>query len=119
MEALYSIFEGFWFSPTELIMTSLFHFEDKVHRKRLTRVESTPLLFSRLLCQVLEHIGFPDKPKIERCRDCEAVLTIDRWQIMPRSYHLPPPDPAEDQPAVDLPIEEQPASAVHTEEPQF
>ena len=38
---------------------------------------------------------------------------------MPRSYHLPPSDPAEDQPAVDLPIEEQPAPAVHIEEPQL
>ena len=42
MEALYRISEGFWFSPAELIMTSLFHFEDKVHRKSLTRAESTP-----------------------------------------------------------------------------
>ena len=31
-EALYSISEGFWFSLTELIMTSLFHIEDRVHR---------------------------------------------------------------------------------------
>ena len=38
---------------------------------------------------------------------------------MPRSYHLPPPDPVEDQPTVDLPTEEQPTSAVHTEEPQI
>ena len=38
---------------------------------------------------------------------------------MPRSYHLPPLDPAKDQPAVDLPIEEQPTPAVHTEEPQI
>ena len=36
MEALYHISEGFWFSPAELIMTSLFPFEDKVHRKSLT-----------------------------------------------------------------------------------
>ena len=35
LEALYRISEGFWFSPAELIMTSLFHFEDKVHRKSL------------------------------------------------------------------------------------
>ena len=41
VEALYCISEGFWFSPTELIMTSLFHFEDKVHRKSLPRAEST------------------------------------------------------------------------------
>ena len=65
LEALYHISEGFWFSPTELIMTSLFHFEDKVHRRNLTLVESTPLLFPRLLCQVLEHIGFPNEPRIK------------------------------------------------------
>ena len=35
LEALYRILEGFWFSPAELIMTSLFHFEDKVHRRSL------------------------------------------------------------------------------------
>ena len=35
LEALYRISEGFWFSPSELIMTSLFHFEDKVHRRSL------------------------------------------------------------------------------------
>ena len=60
-------------------MTSLFHFEDKVHHKNLTQAESTPLLFPRLLCQVLEHIGFPDEPRIESRRDCEVVLTVNRW----------------------------------------
>ena len=35
LEALYRISEGFWFSPSELVMTSLLHFEDKVHRKGL------------------------------------------------------------------------------------
>ena len=50
LEALYRISKGFWFSPAELIMTYLFHFEDKVHRRSLTRAESTPLLFPRLLC---------------------------------------------------------------------
>ena len=84
-------------------MTSLFHFEDKVHRRSLPRVESTPLLFPRLLCKVLEHIVFPEEPRLERRRDCEVVLTIDRWHTMPRSYHLPPPDPAEDQLAANIP----------------
>ena len=79
MEALYRISEGFWFSPVELVMTSLFHFKDKVHRRNLTRGESTLLLFSRLLCQVLEHIGFLAEPRLERRRDCEAILTIDKW----------------------------------------
>ena len=45
LEVLYGISEGFWFSPEELIMTSLFHFEDRVHRQSLPRVESMPLLF--------------------------------------------------------------------------
>ena len=40
LEALYQISEGFWFSPSELVMTSLLHFEDKVHRKGLARAES-------------------------------------------------------------------------------
>ena len=65
LEVLFHILEGYWFSLTELIMTSLFHFEDRVHRWSLPRVESLPLLFHRLLCQVLEHIGFPVEPHIE------------------------------------------------------
>ena len=44
LEALYRISEGYWFSPSELVMTSLLHFEDKVHRKGLARAESLPLL---------------------------------------------------------------------------
>ena len=35
LEALYRISEGYWFSPSELVMTSLMHFEEKVHRKDL------------------------------------------------------------------------------------
>ena len=35
LEALYRISEGFWFSPSELVMTALLHFENKVHRKGL------------------------------------------------------------------------------------
>ena len=67
LEALYRISEGYWFSPAELFMTSLFHFEDKVHRRNLIRAESTPLLFLRLLCQVLKHLGFPDELQLEHC----------------------------------------------------
>ena len=50
LEVLYRISEGYWFSPAELIMTSLFHFEDRVHRRSLGRAESLPMLFPRLLC---------------------------------------------------------------------
>ena len=49
LEALYRISEGFCFNPSELVMTSLLHFEDKVHRKGLARAESLPLLMPRLL----------------------------------------------------------------------
>ena len=35
LEVLYRISEGYWFSPVELIMTSLFHFEDRVHSRSL------------------------------------------------------------------------------------
>ena len=43
-------------------MTSLLHFEDKVHRKGLARAESIPLLMPRLLSQVLEHLGSRGTP---------------------------------------------------------
>ena len=90
LEAVYNISEGYWFSPVELSMTSLFHFEEKVHRRNLTQAESTPLLFPRLLYQVLEHLGFPDEPRLECRRGCEDVLTINRWPRLPRAQHLPP-----------------------------
>ena len=50
LEALYRISEGYWFSPSELVMTSLMHFEEKVHRKGLVRADSLPQLMPRLLC---------------------------------------------------------------------
>ena len=91
LEVLYRISKGYWFSSTELIMTSLFHFEDRVHHRSLPRAKSLPLLFPHLLCQVLEHIGFPAEPQLERPCSCEATLTINRWRARPRTFHLPPP----------------------------
>ena len=58
-------------------MTSLFHLEDRVHCRSLPRAESLPLIFPRLLCQVLEHIEFPTEPRLERRRGCKATRTID------------------------------------------
>ena len=92
-------------------MTSLFHFEHRVHRRSLPRAESTPLLFSILLCQVLEHIRFPDEPRLECHRGYEATLTVDRWQAMLRAFHLPPPGPDKDQPVVEIPLEDLPLVA--------
>ena len=88
LEALYQISEGFWFNPSELVMTALLHFEDKVHRQGLARAESLPLLMPRLLCQVLEHLGFPEEPRIERRIRCPQVLSMKRAMVMPISFLL-------------------------------
>ena len=95
IEALYRISEGYWFSPFELVMTSLLHFEDKVHRKGLARAESLPLLMPRLLCQVLEHLGFPEEPLIEMRVRCPQVLSMERAMVMPISFILQQQDQEE------------------------
>ena len=63
-------------------MTSLMHFEDKVHRKGLARGKSLPLLMPRLLCQVLEHLGFPEELRIEMRVRCPQVLSMERAMVM-------------------------------------
>ena len=88
LEALYRISEGYWFSPSELVMTSLLHFEDKVHRKGLARAVSLPLLMPRLLSQVLEHLGFPEEPRIERRIRCPQLLSMERAMVMLISFLL-------------------------------
>ena len=88
LEVLYRISEGFWFSPSKLVMTSLLHFEDKVHRKGLARAEGLPLMMPRLLSQVLEHLGFPEEPSIERRISCTQVLSTERSLYMPISIVL-------------------------------
>ena len=88
LEALYLISKGYWFSPSELVMTFLMHFEDKVHRKGLARVESLPLLMPILLFQVLEHLGFPEEPRIEMRVRCPQVLSMERAMVMPISFIL-------------------------------
>ena len=98
-------------------MTSLFHFEDRVHSWSLPRAESMPLLFPRLLCQILEHIGFPAEPRLERRRGCEATLTVNRWRARPRAFHLPPPRLDEDELADDSPRGDLSPITEHTGEP--
>ena len=97
-------------------MTALFYFEDRVHRRSLPRAESTPLLFQRLLCQVLEHVGFQDEPRLKRHHICEATLAVDRWQAMPCAFHLLPPGPYEDQPTAEIPLKDLPPVVEHTKE---
>ena len=86
LEALYQISEGFWFNPAELIMMTLLHFVEKVHRKGLTRAETIPLSMPRLLCHVLEHLGFPEEPHIERRQSYTTIISHERTLSMPRSF---------------------------------
>ena len=82
-------------------MTSLFHFEEKIHRKHLSRAETIPLLFMRLLCHVLEHLEFPDEPHRESRRVCEAKFTFEKCQFVPRAPHFPADPPTEADPHID------------------
>ena len=86
---------GIWFSPAELVMASLLQFEEKVHRKDLARAESIPLLMPRLLCYVLEQIGFPEEPRLEMRARCLHVVSVDRVMTMPVSFHIRPQDQEE------------------------
>ena len=95
LEALYQISEGFWFSPFELVMTALLHFEENVHRMGLARAESIPLLMPRLLSHVLEQLGFPKEPRIERRFRCPQVMSLERAMVMPISFLLQQQDQEE------------------------
>ena len=76
-------------------MTSLMHFEDKVHRKGRARAESLPLLMPRLLSHVLEHLGFPEEPRIKQRIRCPQVLSMERTMVMAISFLLQQQDPDE------------------------
>ena len=68
-------------------MTSLFHFEDKIHHKNLSRVEAIHFSFPRLLSQVLEHPGFLAEPHRERRRVCVAIFTVEKLKFMTSAPH--------------------------------
>ena len=60
-------------------MVVLLHFEEKVHRKKLQQADHIPLLFSRLLCHVLEHMGYPIEPHFESHHHYRDYFTLDKW----------------------------------------
>ena len=96
-------------------MTALLHFEEKVHRKDLARAEAIPLVMPRLLCQVLEHLGFPEEPRIERRQSYPQIVSRERTLSMPLSFFLHPQEEVEDDFAEDLPRGEQPVPVVEVE----
>ena len=98
-------------------MTSLLHFEEKVHRKGLDRAEGLPLLMPRLLSQVLEHLGFPEEPRIERRISCTQVLSMERSLYLPISIILQQQDQEEvaDEVAEDPPRGEDPVPEMEVE----
>ena len=69
-------------------MTAFLHFEEKVHRKDLARVEAIPLLMPRLLCHILEHLGFPEEPRIECLQSCPQILSREWTLSMSLSFLL-------------------------------
>ena len=73
-------------------MASLLQFEEKVHRKDLARAETLPLLMPRLLCYVLEQLGFPEEPRLEMRVRCPLVMSVERVMTMPVSFHIRPQD---------------------------
>ena len=89
-------------------MTSFFHFEEKIHKKHLSRVETIPLLFPRLLSHVLDHLGFLVEPHRERRRVCKATFTVEKWQFVPGVHSLPTYPPAEADPQIHPPQVQQP-----------
>ena len=91
------------------------HFEDKVHRKGLARAKSIPLLMPRLLCQVLEHLGFPEEPRVERRFRCPQVLSMERAMVMPISFLLQQQDQEE---APDQEAEDSHRTDSHAPEPE-
>ena len=93
-------------------MTALLHFEEKVHRKGQARAEAIPLLMPRLLCHVLEHLGFLDEPRIERRQSCPMVVSLERTLSMPLSFLLHQQEEVVDDYVEDLPRGEQPVSAL-------
>ena len=98
-------------------MTSLLHFEEKVHRNGLARAEGLPLLMPRLLSQVLEHLGFPEEPRIERRISCTQVLSTKRSLYMLISIVLQQQDQEEvaDEVVEDPPRGEDPVPDVEVE----
>ncbi|RVW12160.1 hypothetical protein CK203_098553 [Vitis vinifera] len=59
LEALFRMSEGYFFSPHHLIMAVLLYFEEKVHKKKLQRADTIPLLFPSYCAKFWSTWGIP------------------------------------------------------------
>ena len=79
------------------------------------RADSLPLLMSRLLYQVLEHLGFSEEPRTERRIRCPLVLSVERVMTMPVSFLFRQQDQEE---VSDQVAEDSHRDDVHAPEPE-
>ncbi|RVW70922.1 hypothetical protein CK203_059982 [Vitis vinifera] len=94
LDVLFHISEGFYFVSHHLIMASLVHFEEKVHKEEASEAEHYSIAIPRrLLCQILEHMGFPKELSTSTIVfvKSDSLLTkgISWWAIL----HLQEPIP--------------------------
>ncbi|RVW39880.1 hypothetical protein CK203_083167 [Vitis vinifera] len=74
-------FRGILLWPSPPNYGYILYFEEKVHKKKLQRGDVIPLLFPRLLCQILEHLGYPSDPQLERSVLPRGIYS-DKWTNM-------------------------------------
>ncbi|RVW18420.1 hypothetical protein CK203_108492 [Vitis vinifera] len=89
-------------------MAALLYFEEKVHKKKLLRADAIPLLFPRLLCQILEHLGYPFEPHLEQPGAPAGVEHLE----------IPHPEQPQEPQPIETPTDTRaPAPAVPSAEP--
>ena len=74
------------------------------------------LHLSRLLCQVLEHMGYPEEPRLEMRMRCPQVMSMERVMAMPIYFILQQQD-QEEVPAPEPEVQRSPAPQVSPPSP--
>ncbi|RVW86070.1 hypothetical protein CK203_038050 [Vitis vinifera] len=98
-------------------MAALLYFEEKVHRKKLLRADAIPLLFPRLLCQILEHLGYPAEPHMSvdyLSRDFHS-RQMDQYDSLwwcNQGAPAGPEHPEQPEEPIDIPADTQPPAPV-------
>ena len=110
LDTLFRISKGFYFEPHHLIMAALLYFGEKVHKKKLQRVDTIPLLFPRLLFHILEHMGYSTEPHLKRRHHCREHFTLDQWTLA--GYSAPEAAPPAPTPSVSAQQDELPTESI-------